>query len=245
MRSPASSPASSTNSPSRASAPRALGGLADDAYDRFFAITAHFLRIALRAIGRPSSAARGCVDGAARQTALIEAQIDASRRAARRAGRSIALGSTGAHPATARLLAAIARLERGAVVLPGLDLEMDEAAWRRVGEPARRARGAGLHPSADHAEAAARRHRRRARGGARAGRAAAASAGARAAARRGAEARRFHRRLARVSRGARRRLSRLRSTASPSSRRRTSARRRWRWRSPCARRWRRRAARRR
>lgn len=36
----------------------------------------------------------------------------------------IAAGSTGSIPATARLLAAIAGLPRGAVVLPGLDMDM-------------------------------------------------------------------------------------------------------------------------
>lgn len=39
----------------------------------------------------------------------------------------IAAGSTGSVPATARLLAAIARLPNGAVVLPGLDTDMDVA----------------------------------------------------------------------------------------------------------------------
>ena len=41
----------------------------------------------------------------------------------------IAAGSTGSIPATAELLAAIARLPNGAVVLPGLDKEMDERSW--------------------------------------------------------------------------------------------------------------------
>ncbi|MFC3704965.1 double-strand break repair protein AddB [Devosia honganensis] len=39
----------------------------------------------------------------------------------------IAAGSTGSIPATARLLGAIARLKRGAVVLPGLDMDMSAA----------------------------------------------------------------------------------------------------------------------
>lgn len=112
--------------------PAALSGLAEDAYDRFYAITTDFLRIAFEEWPK-SLAARGCVDGAARQKALIEAQIASLSRGGAR-GPVIALGSTGAHPATARLLAAIARMERGAVVLPGLDLEMDEESWRRVGE---------------------------------------------------------------------------------------------------------------
>ena len=41
----------------------------------------------------------------------------------------IAAGSTGSIPATAELLKTIAYLPNGAVVLPGLDQEMDEASW--------------------------------------------------------------------------------------------------------------------
>lgn len=41
----------------------------------------------------------------------------------------IVAGSTGSRPATARLMAAIAALPTGMVVLPGLDLHMDEASW--------------------------------------------------------------------------------------------------------------------
>ncbi len=41
----------------------------------------------------------------------------------------IAAGSTGSIPATAELLAVIARLEHGAVILPGLDTAMDKASW--------------------------------------------------------------------------------------------------------------------
>jgi ATP-dependent helicase/nuclease subunit B len=44
-------------------------------------------------------------------------------------GPVIAAGSTGSMPATAKLLATIATLPHGAVVLPGLDTELDEAAW--------------------------------------------------------------------------------------------------------------------
>ena len=45
----------------------------------------------------------------------------------------IAAGSTGSIPATCALLKAIAGLPNGAVVLPGLDLHMDEASWTAVG----------------------------------------------------------------------------------------------------------------
>ena len=46
----------------------------------------------------------------------------------------IAAGSTGSVPATADLLAVVAGLDRGEVVLPGLDRDLDEAAWEAVGE---------------------------------------------------------------------------------------------------------------
>ena len=45
----------------------------------------------------------------------------------------IAAGSTGSMPATARLLATIAKLPHGAVVLPGLDTDLDEASWELIG----------------------------------------------------------------------------------------------------------------
>ena len=41
----------------------------------------------------------------------------------------IAAGSTGSLPATAKLLATIARLRKGAVILPGLDKELDAESW--------------------------------------------------------------------------------------------------------------------
>ena len=45
----------------------------------------------------------------------------------------IAAGSTGTLPATARLLKAIASLSNGAVVLPGLDKQLDEETWAGLG----------------------------------------------------------------------------------------------------------------
>ncbi|MEC9368258.1 MAG: double-strand break repair protein AddB, partial [Pseudomonadota bacterium] len=47
-------------------------------------------------------------------------------------GPVIAEGSTGTVPATAELLETVARLEQGAVVLPGLDLELDEDSWQSL-----------------------------------------------------------------------------------------------------------------
>ncbi len=45
----------------------------------------------------------------------------------------IAAGSTGSIPATAELLGVIARLPRGAVILPGLDMALDTASWDALG----------------------------------------------------------------------------------------------------------------
>ncbi|RYF95705.1 MAG: double-strand break repair protein AddB [Caulobacteraceae bacterium] len=47
-------------------------------------------------------------------------------------GPVIAAGSTGAQPATARLLKVIAGLPRGAVILPGLDEDLADSAWAEV-----------------------------------------------------------------------------------------------------------------
>jgi len=49
-------------------------------------------------------------------------------------GPIIAAGSTGSIKATVGLLDVVSRLEEGAVVLPGLDLNMDAASWAAVGE---------------------------------------------------------------------------------------------------------------
>ncbi len=49
-------------------------------------------------------------------------------------GPVIAAGSTGSIPATAELLSVIAKLPNGAVILPGLDRDMDEDAWNLIGE---------------------------------------------------------------------------------------------------------------
>ncbi len=73
-------------------------------------------------------AAEGCLDPAARRNRVIEAQAAAWRRSPP-AAPVIAAGTTGSLPATADLIAVVANLPRGAVVLPGLDREMDEESW--------------------------------------------------------------------------------------------------------------------
>ncbi len=72
--------------------------------------------------------AEGALDPAARRNAALEAMTEAWR--AEPPGHPvIAAGSTGSIPATADLLAVIAGLPDGAVVLPGLDRHLDDEAW--------------------------------------------------------------------------------------------------------------------
>ncbi|MEL6766473.1 MAG: double-strand break repair protein AddB [Pseudomonadota bacterium] len=82
---------------------------------------------ALRAIIAP-----GAVDGAARQRAAI-ARLLAAWQAAPPEGPLIVAGSTGSRPGTAALMAAIARLPQGAVVLPGFDPSVAPDIWERAG----------------------------------------------------------------------------------------------------------------
>ena len=72
--------------------------------------------------------ARGQIDAIERRTRAIRNQAD-RWRARPPQTQVIAAGSTGSQPATRDLLAAIAGLPQGAVVLPGLDRDMDEASW--------------------------------------------------------------------------------------------------------------------
>ncbi|MGH6954642.1 MAG: double-strand break repair protein AddB, partial [Alphaproteobacteria bacterium] len=77
-------------------------------------------------------AGEGALDGGARRNALIEAQAAAWRRAPP-IDPVIAAGSTGSIPATAELLAVVARLPAGAVILPGLDRHADDRDWDSLG----------------------------------------------------------------------------------------------------------------
>lgn len=74
----------------------------------------------------------GFMDAAERRNVLLGRLADLWRQAPP-AGPVIAAGSTGSIPATAELLKTIAHLPNGSVVLPGLDVEMDEESWAQLG----------------------------------------------------------------------------------------------------------------
>ena len=118
--------------------------LAPDAYDPYWRITLDFLKIAF-AHWPLWLAERGLIDRAKRVALLIEDEIKALEGAAPR-GPTIIAGSTGANRATARLIAAIARAPQGAVVLPDLDLDLDDRAWTMIGADDDATLGLAGHP---------------------------------------------------------------------------------------------------
>ena len=106
----------------------AVRRLAAEDYDRYWGISADFLKIAIERW--PSILGeRGAIDMAARRARLIEREV---ARLATSDEPTIVLGSTGTNRATADLMRAIARMPRGAVVLPGLDDAMPDKDWRLV-----------------------------------------------------------------------------------------------------------------
>lgn len=132
----------------------ALGNATEAEYSRYFDMTREFVEIAAENWPRILNA-RAASDPAWRRSALVLAE---ARRLAVKPppGPVVAAGSTGSIPATADLLAAVARLERGAVVLPGLDLDLDEAGWEAI-EPLQGDLLDGRLPAPGHPQAALRR----------------------------------------------------------------------------------------
>src|SRR5439155_6211877 len=99
-----------------------LDALVPENLDEYWQLTLRFLTIA-RLEWPHILAAHSKIDPAARRDALIAAE--AARLTAKSDGPVIAAGSTGSMPATAELIATIAGLPHGAVVLPGLAPDLD------------------------------------------------------------------------------------------------------------------------
>jgi ATP-dependent helicase/nuclease subunit B len=104
-----------------------LDTLVPGEHDEYWQLTLRFLNEIVRQAWPLILAERGRIEPAARRDRLIAAE--AKRLAAHRDGPVIAAGSTGSMPATATLIETIARLPHGAVVLPGLDTDLDEESW--------------------------------------------------------------------------------------------------------------------
>lgn len=105
----------------------ALGRAAEAAHAEHWQATLRFLEIVTR-FWPDWLAENGLMNPAARQGALLRAQARAWEEAPPEEPVWIA-GTTAGIPAVAGLLKVVARLERGQVVLPGLDLSLSAEAW--------------------------------------------------------------------------------------------------------------------
>ena len=120
-----------------------LDRLVPDELDPYWQLSLRFLKIAREAWPQ-IRAERGAIETAERRDRLIEAE---AALLANSDAPVIAAGSTGSMPATAKLLATIAKLPHGALVLPGLDIDLDDASWQAIsGGKADGDAPAGSHP---------------------------------------------------------------------------------------------------
>ncbi|MBX3482772.1 double-strand break repair protein AddB [Phenylobacterium sp.] len=108
----------------------ALGGLAPVELAEHWEVSRKFLDHAL-ALWPARLAALGVVDVSERRVRLLRrlAEVWTDRPPQ---GVMVAAGSTGTAPATRALMIAIAAAPRGAVVLPGVDLDLSDKAWGKV-----------------------------------------------------------------------------------------------------------------
>jgi ATP-dependent helicase/nuclease subunit B len=114
----------------------ALEGLAAEAGEDlqdWWKLTLQFLTIATATVPQVLSE-RGLVDPAVQRVAALRAQAQIYRQNGS-SGPVIAAGSTGSIPATADLLDAIARLDQGCVVLPGLDRDLEDEIFTKIDLP--------------------------------------------------------------------------------------------------------------
>ena len=107
-----------------------LDELVPEEFDKYWEITLAFLKF-IRAQWPAILAEQGRMEPADRRDKLIAAE---TLRLSKSADPVIAAGSTGSIPATATLLAAIAQLPQGAVILPGLDTDLDDKTWAAISE---------------------------------------------------------------------------------------------------------------
>ncbi len=124
-----------------------LDGLVPGDLDPYWQLSLDFLKIA-RDAWPALRHERGAIEAAERRDKLIEAE---AKRLAGSDAPVIAAGSTGSMPATAKLLATIAKLPHGALVLPGLDMDLDDASWALIAGNADDKTHGGA-PAAGHAQ---------------------------------------------------------------------------------------------
>lgn len=109
-----------------------LAGIVRDELAAWWQVTLDFLQI-VTSHWPEALAERRRSNPAAHRSRLIDTEAERLGRNPPK-GPVIAAGSTGSIPATARLLRVISQLPNGAVILPGLDLSLDEAAWSMLSD---------------------------------------------------------------------------------------------------------------
>ena len=132
----------------------ALAAVVAARHSAWFGITLEFLRI-VRDAWPAILTERGASDPTLRRHAMLLAEAERLIRQPPQ-GPMIVAGSTGSAPATARLIAAISRLPRGVAVLPGLDLDLDDASFALVagdGPPGGKGDGRGDETAFSHPQA--------------------------------------------------------------------------------------------
>ena len=107
---------------------------------RWWRLTLEFLKIATEA-WPGILAERGRLDPAVRRARMLEKLARSHTEGGDKP--VIVAGAVATNPATSRLLAAVAGLPRGLIVLPGLDLDLDDAAWALLADE-----DAATHPQA-------------------------------------------------------------------------------------------------
>lgn len=107
-----------------------LKDLVPSEYATHWQITLEFLKI-LSESWPAILTEEGSIDAALRRDLLLRAQVE-HWQAAPPKGPVYAVGSTGSIPATADLLACVAALPNGCVILPGLDRHLEVAGWEAV-----------------------------------------------------------------------------------------------------------------
>jgi ATP-dependent helicase/nuclease subunit B len=109
-----------------------LDELVPGEYDKYWELSVALLDV-LRQKWPDILTERGLIEPAERRDLLIKAKTERLRHGD---APVIVAGSTGSMPATASLIATVASLPHGAVVLPGLDMVLDDTSWRGLsGDP--------------------------------------------------------------------------------------------------------------
>ncbi|MEP3278377.1 MAG: double-strand break repair protein AddB [Stappiaceae bacterium] len=108
----------------------ALTKVVPEEHAHYWQMTLEFLQIAVNAWPAYLEE-RGAMDPSAHRSAMIRRET-ARLNLHPPSGPVIAAGSTGTIPATAALLKTIAGLKNGAVVLPGVDMTLDERSWESL-----------------------------------------------------------------------------------------------------------------